>query len=151
MKHWLHSLTIVMTLCVAGCGVIPRMASNARGCDDITAIELRALLKEAIPPIDMRNRLAVLYQVPTEKVEFSLHEDHTAFLNVTKNGLAHTVLMTGTQLYQATVTFKTDSPPVETAVRCLGEPTWYWAYYFSAQPRPITRSKSVCSFRRKVR
>lgn len=131
MTRWLLLSLTAVTLFIAGCGrdTTPQVG-DARSCDEIAAVGLRALLKETLMPEAMRKRLAETYQVSLQDVEFNLHEDNTAFLNVVKNGMSHTIRMKGMHPSEGSVTFNSQRPSVAKATQCLGEPRWYWAYYF---------------------
>jgi len=127
-RYWPSIICLAVTL-VVGCGVREPRASNTRSCDDIAALELRSLLRETISPEDMKNHLAAAFQVPVEKIESAQNADGSGYVQVTKNGMAYTVVMQDSHPLSGRLLFDSRPPPVQKAIQCLGNPQWYRAYY----------------------
>lgn len=124
-------LLVAAIFVIAGCGVVPAPKASMRACEEITALELRSLLSEAVSPESMRARMSETFGVEIEKVEYNLHDDGSAFLNVKRDQTAYTMRMQGSQPVEAAVTFFSRMPTVDKVLECLdaGAPEVYRAYY----------------------
>jgi hypothetical protein len=119
-------------------------AEPNRTCEQISHERLRGVMQQTSFSEQVAQQVSVAFDVPVSDVLVQPAKVGN-YVSWKDKGIEYQLLVEGTQITLARVSYLSAAPSGEQLFECLGVPAWYWGYYYPS-PKATQRLTQLTLF-----